>query len=132
MPKKSLRKLPLLLRTAIAVGSALLLAFFLSLLLAAIAMSCSDPTANLTLYGEILFLLSILLCGFLGARLAAENRFLGGLAAVGELLLLTVIASLVIGTDSGNLFFVLAALGAFFGAIGALLGAKEKKRSRSR
>lgn len=132
MPKRFIQKLPLIARAAIADGLSLLLAFVLCLLFAAIAMTSSDPTANLSLYGEILFLLSMLFCGFLGAKLSAENRFLGGMTAAGGLLLLIVIASLIIGTDSGSLFFVLSALGAFFGAIGALFGAKEKKRRRSR
>lgn len=132
MPKKSLKKLSFPARTAIALGVSVLLAFLACLLLAAVAMASEDPTAHLSIYGNAVFLLSMLFCGFFGARLAAENRFLCGLIAAGCLLLFAIAMHFALGEIGFAKAFALAALGAFCGALGALLGAREKKRKRKR
>ncbi|MBQ4599887.1 MAG: DUF3792 family protein [Clostridia bacterium] len=130
MPKKAFEKLTLTARTALVVGVTLLLALLCCLLLAFVAGRSEDPTANLTLYGEIAFALSMLFCGFLGAKLAPEQRFVSGLVASGILLLLVIAASVAFGGTSFVKEAILAALGAFVAAAGALLGAKEQKRRR--
>lgn len=130
MPKNALEKLTLTARTALVVGVTLLFALLCCMLLAFVAGRSEDPTANLTLYGEIAFALSMLLCGFLGAKLAADRRFASGLLAGGIVLVLVIAASIAFGGTSFVKEAILAALGAFVAATGALLGAKEKKRRR--
>lgn len=130
MPKNALEKLTLTARTALVVGVTLLFALLCCLVLAFIAGRSEDPTAHLTLYGEIAFALSMLLCGFLGAKLAADKRFISGLVASGVMLLLVIAASIAFGGTSFVKEAILAALGAFVAAAGALLGAKEQKRRR--
>ncbi len=130
MPKNTLEKLSLTARTALVVGVTLLFALLCCLLLAFVAGKSEDPTAHLTLYGEIAFALSMLLCGFLGARIAVDRRFVSGLLAGGIVLLLVIAGSIALGGTSFVKEAILAALGAFIAAAGALLGAKEKKRRR--
>lgn len=130
MPKHLFGKLTLTARTALTVGIAMLFAISCCLLFCFVAKYSEDPTANLQLFGEIAFALSMLFCGFLGAKLAPEQRFVSGLVASGILLLLVIAASVAFGGTSFVKEAILAALGAFVAAAGALLGAKEQKRRR--
>lgn len=130
MPKHAFQKLTTPARTAMVLAAVLVFALVGCLLLTLVACRSEDPTANLTLYGEVVFALSMLLCGFLGAKIAGEKRFICGLIAGGTLLLLTIAASIVFGGDNFIKEVILAALGAFFAAGGSLLGAKEPKRRR--
>ena len=132
MPKNIFTRMSLPVRTAIAVGVAALFALLGCLLCAVIAQRTKDPTAHLTLYGEGVFLCTMLLCGFLCAKLAQENRFLGGLLPVGLLLLCIIAASIAFGGTSFVTEVILATLGAFCGTAGALLGSKEKRRKKRR
>lgn len=130
MPKHALEKLSLPMRTALVVGVTLVFALLACLIFAFVAGRSEDPTANLALYGEIAFALSMLLCGFLGAKIAFDKRFVSGLTAGGILLLLVIAASVAFGGTSFVKEVILAVLGAFIASMGALLGAKEKKRRR--
>ncbi|MBQ5389900.1 MAG: YrzE family protein [Clostridia bacterium] len=129
MPKHLFGKLTLTARTALTVGIAMLFAISCCLLFCFVAKYSEDPTANLQLFGEIAFALSMLFCGFLGAKLAGENRFAAGMLASG-VMLLPVTAAAVVCSTSFVRSAILLALGAFVAAIGALLGAKESKRRR--
>ena len=132
MPKHTFSKMTLVARTAVAAGAALLLSLVLCLLLGGIAGALEDPTAHLTLFGEIALMLSMLFCGFLGASLSAENRFAAGMLASGIWLLLVSAASLAVGNPSLVRSLLLIALAAFCGAVGSLLGAKEHRRRHKR
>ena len=127
MSKRTLEKLPPVTLSALAAAACCLFALLLCLLFATAASSLDDPTAHLALYGEIVFAVTMLLCGFVGAKLAPDARFLCGMLAGGILLLLTIAAF------SGSSFAraaVLCGIGVFLAAVGALLGAKEPKRKR--
>lgn len=132
MPKTTISKLPIAARTAISIAAAILFALCACLLISAAAQMSEDPTAHLSLAGEIAFMLSMLLCGFLGAKFSSESRFACGLLAAGILLLFVIAASVAFGGTSFVKEVILAILGAFFAALGSLLGAREKKRKRKR
>ena len=86
MSKRSLGKLPLSVRTAITVGITLVFALILCLIFCAVANAGEDPTANLSLYGEIAFGLTMLFCGFIGAKSAPDQKFMCGIMAAGAVL----------------------------------------------
>ncbi len=132
MSKRSFDKLPLSVRIAITVGITLVFALILCLIFCAIANAGDDPTANLTLYGEIAFGMTMLFCGFIGAKGAPDQKFMCGVAAAGAVLLLVIAMSVVFGGDSFAKEAILAGLGAFLAAGGALLGAKEPSRKHKR
>lgn len=132
MPKRSLRRLPFALRTVLVVGVAILLVLLACFALSALALAGSDPTAHLSLYGELLFLLFMLLCGFFGAKLSEEHRFLSGTTAAGGLLLIAFALSLVLGGGTTALSLILAAFGLALGMAGAALGMREHRRGRRR
>lgn len=132
MSKRSFQKLPFVARAALLAAAGAFLALFFCLLFALIAQKSSDPTANLAVYGKIAYLITLFACGFAGAKTAADDRFTSGLAACGilaaALLLLSAFCS-----EAGILRkTILLLIGLFSGAIGSLLGAKEKKRKRRR
>ncbi len=130
MSKRTLEKLPPVTLSALAAAACCLFALLLCLLFAAAASSLDDPTAHLALYGEIVFAVTMLLCGFVGAKLAPDARFLCGMLAGGILLLLTIAASFAFGGGNFAKSAVLCGIGVFLAAVGALLGAKEPKRKR--
>lgn len=132
MPKRMLEKLSMPIRTAAVVGTGAVFALALCALFAFAASLSDDPTANLTLYGEICFCLTMLFCGLLGAKLAADKRFVCGLAASGVMLFIAAVAMLFIGTDSVIKTLIVALLGLFASAAGAAVGAREVKRKRRR
>lgn len=132
MPKHTLEKMSLTVRTAITVGVTVVFAFILCLIMSAVANASDDPTKDLTLYGETAYGLSMLFCGFLGARLAADKRFICGVTAGGIMLLLVIALSIVFGGESFVKELILALLGAFIASVGAALGSREKKRKRKR
>ena len=132
MPKHTFEKMSLPLRTAITAGVSLIFAFILCLIMSAVANASDDPTKNLTLYGEIAYGLSMLFCGFLGSRLAGENRFVCGVTAGGIMLLTIIALSIIFGGESFMKALILALLGAFIASVGAALGSREKKRKRKR
>ena len=132
MSKRTLEKLPPVTLSALAAAACCLFALLLCLLFAAAASSLDDPTAHLALYGEIVFAVTMLLCGFVGAKLAPDARFLCGMLAGGILLLLTIAASFAFSGSSFARAAVLCGIGVFLAAVGALLGAKEPKRKRRR
>ena len=133
MSKRSLQKLPLAAASALTAGLGCLFALLLCLLFAAAASASEDPTAHLSLYGEITFALSMFFCGFVGAKLCEDTRFLRGVLSGAILLLIAITGSFAFG---GNCGFakaaVLCGIGAFLCCCGALLGAKEPKRRRKR
>ena len=132
MPKKSIKRLPMLLRTAITVGITLLLGCAACGALAMLALSADDPTAHLSLYGRCVFGLCMLFCGFLGAAFAEERRFASGIVASVCLLVPEAILFFVFGGEVGSTLLLLAGGGAALGILGALLGARERRRKRSR
>ena len=69
MSKRTLSKLPLTAAAALTAAFGCLFALLLCLLFAFAASAAEDPTAHLSLYGEIAFGLSMLFCGFVGALL---------------------------------------------------------------
>ena len=132
MPKRSMQRAPLALRILLVIGAAFALALLAAAALSALALAGNDPTAHLSLYGEILFLLCMLLCGFFGARLVETRRLLCGMAAAGGLLLIAFAFSLVLGTKTTAVSLILAAFGLALGAAGAALGMREKRRGHRR
>ncbi|MBQ4557299.1 MAG: hypothetical protein IJA60_06610 [Clostridia bacterium] len=132
MPKNTLEKMSLPIRTAITVGASLLFAFIICIIISAVAFLSDDPTKNLTLYGEIAFCITMLFCGFLGARIASDKRFASGVIASGIMLLIVITASIVFGGESFVKELILALLGAFIASVGAAIGSREKKRRRKR
>lgn len=130
MPKHTLSKLPLPARTSIALGVTFLFAFLGCLAFAATAQASEDPSANLSMYGKIVFALSMLLCGFTGAKLGSESRFTDGMLGVGVMLLFVIALSLAFGGTGFVKGILLVLLGAFMGAGGSLFGAKKTKRRK--
>ena len=131
MSKRMLSKLPLTAAAALTAAFGCLFALILCLLFAFAASAAEDPTAHLSLYGEIAFGLSMLFCGFVGARLCDGERFLRGILAGAFLLLLAVAGSIAFGGEgSFAKIAVLSSIGAFLCCGGAILGAKEPKRKR--
>ena len=130
MPKHVFEKLPFFARCAIAAGVSAIFSIICCLAMSAIAFSGEDPTENLTLYGEVCYGITMLFCGFIGAKMGGETRFACGIASGGVLLLAIIISSFVLGGSGFARRFVLAALGALFASVGAILGSKAKKRRR--
>ena len=131
MSKRTLSKLPLTAAAALTAAFGCLFALILCLLFAFAASAAEDPTAHLSLYGEIVFGLSMLFCGFVGARLCDGERFLRGILAGAMLLLAAVTGSFAFGGEgSFAKIAVLCSIGAFLCCGGALLGSKEPKRRR--
>lgn len=131
MPKRMIEKLSFPARTAVAVAAATASALALCAVFAVIASLSDNPTANLPLYGEISFCASMLFCGLLGAKLAADKRFVCGVAAGGVMLLLTAVGALILA-DNLIKALILSALGLFISAAGSALGSREVKRKRRR
>ena len=127
MSKRTLEKLPTVTRAALAAAASCLFALVLCLLFAAAASSLDDPTAHLSLYGEIIFAVTMLTCGLLGAKLSGDERFLSGMLSGGILLLFVIAASFAFPGGSFAKCAVLCGIGAFLVSVGALLGAKEPK-----
>lgn len=132
MSKRALEKLPTVTLAAIAAAGCCLFALLFCLLFAAAAASLCDPTAHLALYGETVFAVSMLLCGFVGAKLSGDARFLCGMLSGGILLLFVIAASFAFGGGSFAKGAVLCGIGAFLTSVGALLGAKQPRRRRRR
>lgn len=133
MQKRSFSKLPAIVRYLTAMGMSFLFALVLCLVMSAVAKGSEDPTASLSLYGEIIFALSMLFCGFAGAKSGTDNKLADGILS-SSLLLLTVLAvSLLFSGETSFLKEVTIALIGYATAIlGAFLGAPEKKRRRKR
>lgn len=129
MPKRTLDKLTLPARVAIGTCIGILSVLALSLLFSLVAMLSKDPTANLTLYGEISLLCSMLLCGFFGARTGGDQKLACGLISAGILMVLAVMLALIFASSVVKAL-LLAALGMFVAAAGAALGSREKRRKR--
>ncbi len=132
MPKHSFGKMPFAARTAIVVAITVAVALILCLIMAAVALRSDDPTKNLALYGEICFGISMLICGFMGAKTSDERRFLGGIAAGGIMMLIVVAASIIFGGDGLLKEVILAALGFVICTFGAVLGSREPAHRRRR
>ena len=132
MPKHSFKKLSMLARCAIVLGATIMFAFFLCLIMGAVAQSSDNPAENLTLYGEAAYLASMLFCGLVGAKIADEKKFASGVLSSGIMLFCIICASIIFGGDSLIKELLLALLGAFISAVGSLLGAREGKRKRRR
>lgn len=131
MSKRTLNKLPLMAAAALAAGFGCMFSLVLCLLFALAASAVEDSTAHLSLYGEITFELSMLFCGFVGAKLCDGERFLRGILAGAFLLLLAVAGSFAfVGDESFTKITIMCSLGAFLCCGGAILGAKEQKRKR--
>lgn len=131
MPKRMFEKMSFPVRTAVAVALTAVFALALCAIFAFAAKCTEDPTANLTLYGEICYCVSMLFCGAVGAKMGAENKFASGIAAGGGALLVVAIAALIL-SDSFIKSLILAALGLFLCAAGSAVGSREVKRKRRR
>ena len=129
MPRRTLDKLPFLARAAIGAGVGIIAVLALSLLFSLVAILSKDPTANLTLYGEISLLCAMLLCGFSGAKLGGDQKLASGLISGGILLVIAVMFALILASNVVKAL-ILAALGMFVAAAGAALGSREVKRRR--
>ncbi len=132
MHKHSLSRLPSFVRYMTVTGASLIFAVVCSLIMGAVAMGSEDPTKNLKLYGEIIFVFSMLFCGFLGAKTAVDAKILCGILSAALMLLIIIAASLALG---GSLLLkeaTIAAVGAVAALSGAALGSREKKRKRKR
>ena len=133
MSKHGFSKLPAFARYLTAMGISFLFALVLCLVMSAVAKGSEDPTANLSLYGEIIFALSMLFCGFTGAKSGTDNKLTDGILS-SSLLLLTVLAASLLfsGETSFAKEITLAIIGYATAILGAFLGATEKKRRRKR
>ena len=132
MSKRTLEKLPTVTRAALAAAASCLFALVLCLLFAAAASSLDDPTAHLSLYGEIIFAVTMLTCGLLGAKLSGDERFLSGMLSGGILLLFVIAASFAFPGGSFAKCAVLCGSGAFLVSVGALLGAKGRSANTAK
>lgn len=130
MKKNALAKLPLLARSAITLGAAILFAILTSLACSALLLCTADPTAFASLLGNALFLCTMGFCGFLGAKTAKESRVASGLLPSGMLLLLAVAASLAFGESEFLRPCTVALLGAVCATGASLLGTREKRRKK--
>lgn len=131
MPKRTFDKLSFPARTAITVGTCALFSLLLCLAFSFISYMSDDPSKNFTLYGEICYLLTMLFCGFIGAKLNSENRFASGIISGCAMLVLTALGAIVL-SDNAVKSLILAALGMFLCAAGAAVGSREPKRKRRR
>ena len=129
MHKRTLEKLPFFARVAIGAGIGIVSALASTLLFSLIASLSKNPTANLTLYGEISLIFAMLLCGFFGARLGGEQKLACGLVSAGILLVIEVFLALVFASNLVKAL-ILAAIAIFVAASGAAMGSREKKRKR--
>ena len=127
MKNRSLEKIALPWRILLAVAASALFALTLSLIASWIAFHSASPTGRVGAFGAAVYLLTLFFCAFLGAKVTAENRFLGGISAGAICWLLLVCGSFF--TAGGFLHTALWSLIGFAViAAGALLGAKEKAR----
>ena len=129
MPKRSFDKLSFPARIAITVVLGILFAFLICLAFSLVAYASDDPTKNLTLYGEICYLVTMFFCGFIGSKLNRENKFASGVFSGGAMLILSALGALVL-SDNFIKSLILAVLGMFLSAAGAALGSREPKRKR--
>ena len=129
MPKRTFDKLSFSARMGITALCAVLFALVLCLIFSFVAYMSEDPTKNLTLYGEICYLATMLFCGFTGAKLSRENKFLCGIISGGILLVLSAIGALIF-SENPIKSLILATLGMFLCTTAAVLGAREPKRKR--
>lgn len=133
MPKHSFSKLPPFVRYLAIAAISLLFALSLCMIMSAVAKSSTDPTANLSLYGEITFAVSMLFCGFVGAKCGSESKLLSGILSSAILLLSVLAVSLFFsGETSVAKEIIVVAIGSASAALGAFAGASEKRRRRKR
>lgn len=132
MPKRKFDRLPAFARYAAVTGSSLIFSVLCCLIMAAVASGSENPTANLALYGEIIFLLSMFVCGFIGAKAATEGKLLCGLLSAALMLAVVAGACIALGGAVLHKAAMLAAAGALCALLGSLLGAKEKRRKRKK
>lgn len=131
MRKNSLSNLPPFVRYMLVSGSSLVFASICSVIMGTVAMMSSDPTKNLMLYGEIIFVFSMFFCGFLGAKVAVDAKILCGILSALLMLLVVFAASLALGGIMPKALSI-AAVGAVAALSGAAVGSREKKRRRKR
>jgi len=132
MPKNKLDRLPAFARYAIVTGSSLVFAVCCCMIMSAIALKSENPTANLALYGEIIFLASMTFCGFTGAKTATEGKLLCGLLSAALMLAIVTGACIAIGEAELLKAAILIVSGALCALLGSLIGAKEKRRKRKK
>lgn len=130
MPRHTLDKISLPIRTVIVCTASLILSLLLCLIASIVSKNSDDPTSHLTLYGEICFLMSMLFCGFSGAKIAKEKRFASGMLSGTAILIVIFVLSLFLSHERFLKRIIILALGAFASATGSALGASEKKRKR--
>lgn len=129
MQKRNSQRLPNAVKYIIAVGISAIVALFLSLITSAVLLASEDPTRHTSLYGEIIFCISMLLSALFGAKFSSSQKFLGGTVSSALLLLLVIAASFCFSGKAENGIAV-AAAGVVCGIVGAFLGAREPKRKR--
>ena len=130
MPRHTFNKMPLMARSFIICATSIILSLLLCIFASIIAKNSENPTKHLSLYGEICFVVSMLFCGFAGAKTAADHRFSSGIIPSAIMLAIIVAASIGFGGASFTKELILAVIGAVISVFGALIGAKEKRRSR--
>lgn len=132
MPKRMLDKLSPFARIAISAGAAAVFALLVAVLLAFVASFSEDPAKNLTLYGEICFLATMLFGGLVGAKMGGETKIFSGVISGAVILALVILPSLFVN-DGGILkALVMALLGMFVCVVGAAVGSRESKRRKHR
>lgn len=132
MPKRSFEKMTAPARYLIIIGAAVIFALVGCIVMSAVSLRLDDPTAHLSFFGEIIFVLTMLICAFLGAKTAPESKFFCGMICSAILLLAVVAASVALGGTSFIKEVIIASVGVVAAISGALMGAKEKKRKRKR
>ena len=130
MPKRNFDKLTTPIRISITAGAGVLFALICNLFFALIAYMSSDPAANLTLYGEICLLLSMLFCGFFGAKIENEQKFVCGMASGSAMLAIVIMFALFFSSGGFVKALILSVLSIFLCAVGAAVGSRKVKRKR--
>ena len=131
MSKRIFDKLSFFTRTAITASLGAMFATVLSLAFSFVAYISENPSESIALYGEVCYLLTMLFCGFVGAKISRENAFASGIASGGAMLVLTSLGALVLSENAVK-SLILASLGMFLCAAGAAVGSREPKRKRRR
>ena len=132
MPKNRFERMPSLVRYLTVVGASLLFAVCMCLIMSAVALGSENPTANLALYGKIIFFLSMFVCGLVGAKTAVEGKLLCGILCAALMLAIIAGASVALCGIKLPTFALFAVAGFCTALVGSLFGAKEKKRKRKK
>lgn len=100
----------------------------LTAVFALIALRGSDPTRYVQSFGIAIFIVSVLVCGFVSARMSEGGIFGAPLCAIGTYLFLYLLTTIISGAASkGFIYLLLLYLGAFAaGFVGIFIGRHKK------